>query len=73
MMYSDVGHGLMLLAVSKALNLSTIWLVMSCMSIYFGLLFNEFYGMKIALIYKLTGGIFGVDPIWGVAHNSLAF
>jgi hypothetical protein len=46
---------------------------MSCMSIYFGLLFNEFYGMKIALIYKLTGGIFGVDPIWGVAHNSLAF
>lgn len=73
MMYSDIGHGLLLLAVSVTLNLGSIWLLMSCMSIYFGLLFNEFFGMKIGLVHHLLRCSFGVDPLWGAAHNSLAF
>lgn len=73
MMYSDIGHGCMLLAVSLTLNLGEIWVLMSCMSIYFGLLFNEFFGMKVGLMYRVTGGRFSIDPLWGAAHNSLAF
>lgn len=73
MMYSDIGHGCMLMAVSLALGLGPIWLLMAGMSIYFGMLFNEFFGMKIGIVYRITGGRFGVDPVWGAAHNSLVF
>jgi vacuolar-type H+-ATPase subunit I/STV1 len=40
MMFSDFGHGLILLCSSYLLNLSPFWKLMGIMSVYFGILFN---------------------------------
>lgn len=72
-MYSDIGHGMMILAVAWGLGLGPIWWAMGGMSVYCGAVFNEFFGMKVATVWRLMGGRFGVDPVWGVAMNSLAF
>jgi vacuolar-type H+-ATPase subunit I/STV1 len=47
MMFSDIGHGLMLLAVASFLRLGSIFYYMAFMSIYCGVIYNEFFGMKI--------------------------
>lgn len=66
-MYSDVGHGILLLSIAVGLKLSMVWHLMAVMSIYFGMLFNEFFGMKVGFFWWLTNGKFGVDPHWGPA------
>lgn len=40
MMFSDFGHGFLLLAVSFALKLSPIFYLMAFMSIYCGVIYN---------------------------------
>lgn len=72
-MYSDIGHGMLILTLAIGLNLGSIWWLMGVMSIFCGAVFNEFFGMKIGLVWALSSGKFGVNPIWGTAVNSLAF
>jgi vacuolar-type H+-ATPase subunit I/STV1 len=40
MMFSDMGHAILLFVIAKGLNLGKIWLVMAFMSFYFGALYN---------------------------------
>jgi vacuolar-type H+-ATPase subunit I/STV1 len=47
MMFSDFGHGLMLLITAMVLKLGSIFYLMAFMSIYCGVIYNEFFGMKI--------------------------
>jgi vacuolar-type H+-ATPase subunit I/STV1 len=63
MMFSDMGHGLMLLSISAFLKLGPIFYMMSFMSIYCGFIYNEFFGMKI-ILWDHLGVIKGE---WGVA------
>ena len=49
MMFSDMGHGLMLLAVAYFLSLGPMFYLMGFMSFYCGFIYNEFFGMKIIL------------------------
>lgn len=51
MMFSDFGHGTLLFASACILRLSSFWKIMGIMSIYFGILFNEFFGMKVNWFY----------------------
>ena len=69
MMFSDFGHGLMLMCVCYALNLGTLFYLMSFMSIYCGIIYNEFFGMKILRFENL--GI--LQPIWAMSENGLNF
>jgi vacuolar-type H+-ATPase subunit I/STV1 len=54
MMFSDFGHGLILLSTAFILNMSPFWKLMGVMSIYFGVLFNEFLGMKVDWFYQAS-------------------
>ena len=47
MMFSDIGHGLMLMAICFFLKLGPIFYLMASMSIYCGIIYNEFFGMKV--------------------------
>jgi vacuolar-type H+-ATPase subunit I/STV1 len=47
MMFSDFGHGLMLLGICFALKLGPLFYLMAFMSIYCGVIYNEFFGMKV--------------------------
>ena len=47
MMFSDMGHGLMLLSIAFILKLGPIFYFMASMSIYCGFIYNEFFGMKV--------------------------
>jgi vacuolar-type H+-ATPase subunit I/STV1 len=49
MMFSDMGHGLMLLSLVHYLKLNPIFYLMAFMSIYCGVIYNEFFGMKIIM------------------------
>lgn len=69
MMFSDFGHGLMLLAACIALRLSPLFYFMAGMSIYCGVIYNEFFGMKIIGCEEL--GILHGE--WGAAENGLNF
>lgn len=73
MMFSDFGHGTLLFVSAYILNLSSFWKLMGAMSIYFGILFNEFFGMKVNWFYQASNETFGLAPIWGKAENALAF
>lgn len=69
MMFSDIGHGLLLLIAAYLLDLNSMFYLMSFMSIYCGFIYNQFFGMKL-----LRWGNLGiVQPIWGVAENGLNF
>jgi len=63
MMFSDMGHGLMLLSIAFFFNLGTIFYLMAFMSIYCGFIYNEFFGMKVVLWDHL--GV--INGEWGVA------
>lgn len=69
MMFSDMGHGLMLLSIAFFLKLGPIFYFMAFMSIYCGAIYNEFFGMKI-LDWNNLGFIKGE---WGVAENGMNF
>lgn len=69
MMFSDMGHGLMLLSIAAFLKLGPIFYMMAFMSIYCGFIYNEFFGMKI-ILWDHLGVIRGE---WGVAENGLNF
>lgn len=69
MMFSDMGHGLMLLAVAFFLKLGYIFYFMAFMSMYCGFIYNEFFGMKIVSWDNL--GV--VQGQWGVAENGMNF
>lgn len=69
MMFSDMGHGLMLLALSFFLKLGYIFYFMAFMSMYCGFIYNEFFGMKIVSWDNL--GV--VQGQWGVAENGMNF
>lgn len=73
MMFSDFGHGLLIIAISFSVGASPFWKLMGLMSMYFGALFNEFFGMKVTWFYGLSDGRFGLAPVWGRAENDLAF
>ena len=63
MMFSDFGHGLMLMCICMAFNLSSLFYLMAFMSMYCGFIYNEFFGMK---IFRFDGiGI--IRPIWAVS------
>ena len=69
MMFSDFGHGIMLMCACFALNLGPLFKLMAFMSIYCGIIYNEFFGMKIIRWSNL--GI--IQPIWAVSENGLNF
>lgn len=54
MMFSDFGHGFLLFSIAMLLDLSPFWKLMGVMSIYFGILFNEFFGMKVAWFWTAS-------------------
>lgn len=63
MMFSDIGHGIMLLCLCYWLKTGPIFYLMGFMSIYCGTIYNEFFGMKI-----VTWSNLGVlQPIWGIS------
>ena len=69
MMFSDMGHGLMLLGVACWLDLGVVFKLMGLMSIYCGFVYNEFLGMKV-----VTWGNLGViQAKWGAAENAINF
>ena len=47
MMFSDCGHGLMFMAICYTFKLGYLFYLMAFMSIYCGMIYNEFFGMKI--------------------------
>ena len=69
MMFSDFGHGLLLLGVCVALKLGPMFKLMAAMSIYCGVIYNEFFGMKILRL----GNLGVVHPVWAVSENGLNF
>jgi V-type H+-transporting ATPase subunit a len=69
MMFSDWGHGLMLLGVCWYLRLGWVFYMMGFMSVYCGVVYNEFFGMKVIRCEEM--GILHAE--WGVAENGLNF
>lgn len=69
MMFSDFGHGLLLLLAAMLLKLNTVFYLMAFMSMYCGVIYNQFFGFKILRWSNL--GI--VQPIWAVSENGLNF
>jgi vacuolar-type H+-ATPase subunit I/STV1 len=63
MMFSDMGHGLMLFFIAFFLKLGPLFYFMAFMSIYCGFIYNEFFGMKIVSIDNL--GV--IKGEWGTA------
>ena len=69
MMFSDMGHGLMLMVVVIWFKLGVIFYLMAAMSIYCGFIYNEFLGMKI-----VTWSNLGVlQAHWGASENAINF
>jgi vacuolar-type H+-ATPase subunit I/STV1 len=63
MMFSDMGHGLMIFAIAYFFKLGALFYMMAFMSCYCGLIYNEFFGMKIVLTEHL--GV--IKGEWGIA------